>query len=151
MTVKQKRVGRSASHALYLADLRAAGREGMELAAIAEKHGVTRAGVHYMLRVLREDGLAVTRWLGGSRPAVWFAAEHAPPDQGQPVNARTIVTASKHAARLDPDEPAIVPPGVVIQVCPASRDFRFSADPALAGRGQITRDWRERRLQEVRR
>lgn len=151
MTVKIKGTARSASHGLYLADLRAAGREGLEVAAIANKHGVTAAGVHYMLRVLRIDGLAVARWLGGSRPAVWFAIEHAPPDHGRPVNARTIVTASKHAARLDPAAPAIVPPGVVVQVCPASRDFRFSADPALAGKGQITRDWRERRLQEVRR
>ena len=142
---------RALDRGAYLADLTAAGSAGLAVADLAEKYGTSKEQCLQVLATLRHAGQAASVWRGGSTPARYYASQHAPTDAGRPVNARTVMTAKKHAARLDPAAPAIVPPGVVVQVCPASRDFRFSADPAVAGRGVITRDWRERQLQETQR
>jgi hypothetical protein len=89
----------------------------------------------------------VSVWKGGKNPGRYYLAEFAPVER--PADAHTVV-ANKQAARLDPDAPAIVPPHVKPTICPSGRDHRFTADPSLAGRGVITSDWRERRLQEAR-
>ena len=48
--------------------------------------------------------------------------------------------------RLDPTAPAIVPKGLKPIICPSPKLDRYTADPAIAGRGVITEDWRNRRF-----
>ena len=140
---------RGLARAAYLVDLAAAGRAGLAALDLAEKYSIRKFSVIQVLANLRHCGAVVSVWKGGKTPARYYLTECAPAER--PADKHSVVTNNKHSARLDPDAPAIVPPGVVVQVCPASRDFRFSADPAVAGRGVITRDWRERQLQETQR
>lgn len=139
---------RGEARADYLADLEAAGRAGLAAQELADKYGIQRYTVIALLGLMRHAGQAVSVWTGGNTPARYYATKYAPAER--PANKHTVV-ASKQAARLDPDAPAIVPPGVKRTVCPSGRDHRFTADPLLAGRGVISGDWRERRLQEAQR
>lgn len=140
---------RGEARADYLADLEAAGHAGLAAQELADKYGIQRYTVIALLGLMRRDGQAVSVWAGGSVPARYYATQYAPAER--PANKHTVVTNNKHSARLDPSAPALVPPGVKLTVCPSGRDHRFTADPHLAGRGVISNDWRERRMQEVQR
>jgi transposase-like protein len=48
-------------------------------------------------------------------------------------------------------KPAANYAGVKVTVCPHGIDYRFTADPSIAGRGVITQDWKNRRLMEAQR
>lgn len=141
---------RGESRGIYLVELKAVGRAGADAAAMAEKFGVSRAGVMYMLKLLRDESVIEFRWAGGKVPARWYALGMAPAPVDRAANRHTV-SANRQQLKLDPEAPVVVPPGVTVQVIPAGYDHRFTADPALAGRGVISRDWRERRLQESQR
>jgi len=68
----------------------------------------------------------------------------------QPAGADTRTTV-RHVTAMATRGPAIVPDNVRIVQGPAFRDTRYAADPSIAGRGQITRDWQERRLADAQR
>lgn len=140
---------RGAARADYLADLEAAGRAGLAAQALADKYDIQRYTVIALLGLMRRDGQAVSVWTGGNTPARYYATQYAPPARA--ADKHSIVTNNKHSARLDPDAPAINHGQVQVQICPAGRDHRFTADPLIAGRGVISSDWRERRLQEAQR
>jgi hypothetical protein len=139
---------RGLARAAYLVDLAAAGHAGLSAIDLAEKYGIQKFSVLQVIGQMRHAGTVVSAWKGGSNPGRYYLAEFAPAER--PADKHTV-TSSKLAARLDPAAPAFVPPHVKPTICPSGRDHRFSADPSLAGRGVISADWRERRLQETQR
>jgi hypothetical protein len=135
--------------ALLLRAIQEAGAAGIGTDALATASGTSYCNVTNALRGIKADGLVCMVRYAWRTPAMWYAPEHAPQ---QPARARGAAAgeagaqASK-ALRLDPAAPAIVPPGLRVQVLPCGRDMRFSADPAIAGRGAISQDWMLRRQQ----
>lgn len=148
-TSKRRRIADRRPRALQMLD--AAGAAGLTLQQMAEATGSTENALRQALRRLQADGRAQRQWRGGRSPAVYYAAGVVPagppplalPARGQ--DSRTVSPKStSRALSLDPKQPAVVPPGVVVQVCVVGRDQRFSADPSIAGRGVISADWRAR-------
>jgi hypothetical protein len=127
--------------------IQAAGAAGIGTDALAVRSSTSPCNVTNALRPEHARGAVVMVRYAWRTPAMWYAPEHAPQ---QPARARGAAAgeagaqASK-ALRLDPAAPAIVPPGLRVQVLPCGRDMRFSADPAIAGRGAISQDWMLRR------
>lgn len=117
--------------------LREAGKAGMRPMDIAAQI----ARPDYALAALLRSGdiVRVTRGSTNSRYYVTGL---------QPAGADTRTTV-RHVTAKAARGPATVPDNVRIVCGPDFRDTRYAADPAIAGRGQITRDWQERRLADA--
>lgn len=134
--------------ATYLAKLRAAKGQGLLITEVAAAFNVKRPAAAYNLGQLRAGGHAAMRWRPGKNLSRWFAVEFAPDDIALPTVGRALSVKGSTPTRLPADAEVITPKHVRVQICPSGQDHRFTADPATAGRGVITADWRERRLQQ---
>jgi hypothetical protein len=90
-------------------------------------------------------------YVGGARGRVYYAVEHAPDHakretmkrKPKPPDAPSITISHRRLPAAVGE--AIVPPGVKVTICPAGLDQRFTFHPPKGWRGQITRDWMERK------
>lgn len=109
---------------------------GATLQDIAAASGVTVTSASRYVQRLMDLGRLQS---DGNRPA-WYTV---PELTGDKRPAQTAMVTPK-APR-----PAGIPKGVKFTRCPSGMDFRFTADPSIAGRGVISADWLERRLSEA--
>lgn len=72
----------------------------------------------------------------------WYLPQHKPSEP--PLQPATNVCVTPMPAAPKP-----AANGAVLVQCPAFEDRRFTFDPPPGWVGEITRDWRERRLQEM--
>jgi hypothetical protein len=140
---------------LVLQALARAERHGLNTQQVADVLRATRNRAGAVLTNLANAGLVYRRWHGGRAPAQWWLASHAPADASSIVGPRQRLHAVRQPpARvgLDPATPATNPHGVQVRVIPHGTDHRFTFTPPAGWRGgQITRDWRARRLAEAKR
>jgi len=139
--------------------VRAAGTAGIDVDTLAERLSLSR---DYVIDALNRLRLA-ERVSSGHDPAErsrrarrWWAPEFARAGLAAVMREQLEQQHAKRRAlselaqppsrrRLDPATPAVVPPGVRVQVCPSGRDQRYTFTPPPGWRGTITRDWIERR------
>lgn len=150
--------------ARVLRSAQAAGTAGVLIETLAELHpDIPSTSIFSALSMLRQRGqvAAITD------PAPWpahrrqryYAIEHAPDDwQARAPKPRAKPGATAHPyrgpvrghfrARLEHDQPTIVPPGVRVQVCPSGQDFRHTLRPGepVQGCGFVAK-WKRLRRQ----
>ena len=145
----------------------AAGTTGISASDAARARGIDiKTAYSFLMRMVGMGLIGFHQW--GDAQRRYYAPQHHPRAPGNgPACAAAVealraarttqargnalrVKTSATAGHVDFDAPAIVPPGLKVTICPAGRDFRFTADPSLAGHGAITQDWRARRLAEQR-
>lgn len=124
-----------------------AGQHGLNTQQVANVLRVTCNRASTVLCQLMRAGQVQRKCPGGRAPAHWWLAGQGPKVQ---VTSTAPRTRSQPPTRvsLPADATVIVPPGLQVTVCPHGVDNRFTFTPPKGWRGQITRDWRERRLQE---
>ena len=113
-------------------------KPGISTNEIAKQFDVTRDSVNKALHPLTSCGVVRMERKGRNAPGRWFIGP-------APVTQRAALTIRAKAVTLDPSAPAIVPAGVKVTVAPRPVD-RFAVSVPPGWSGQITRDWRERRL-----
>lgn len=147
-----------------LAALRAAGAAGMMRAEVfaachhtRERSTGTRMSVLWSAGLLRRrleptgrSGRYYRYWIAQAAPADAEAAPAPqrilPPHLVRPAGGSTAHLAPRQLAlrrlHLDHNQPTIVPPGVLVQVCPAGRDTRYTVAPGerVAGCGFVA-EW----------
>lgn len=140
---------RGAGREIVLAALRRAGAAGADSAALQQSlGGMTRAMLYWHVSALTREGLVTRSWSRGGASARWWLAALAPRVQTVPPAPRTCAQPPRRIS-LAADAPVIERDGVRVTLCPSNRDTRYTPDPAVAGRGEITRDWRARRAAEM--
>lgn len=140
---------RGYGHQRMLEVVRQAGAAGINALTASHVLGVSRDRATVLLGQLAKERKITRVWRHGKEMAIWYMPElaprmavidAAPRKRDQPLSRLT----------LPPDAPAIVPPGVKVTQCPHGVDSRFTFTPPPGWRGQITKDWRERRMREGR-
>ena len=124
-----------------------AGTRGMSTAELVDAFGDSVTTTSARMSWMERQGLAVSvsglinSGPRGHRLKTWFI-------KGSERTAQLKKAAAPVAKvfRLDPKAPAIIPKGLKPIICPGPRLDRYTADPAIAGRGVITEDWRNRRF-----
>jgi hypothetical protein len=133
----------------YMADARQAGAAGITSAGQSERHQCRQTTAARVINVMVTRGLLVGRHMGGSGKSratrTYFLPEFAPDVNAVAVVRKSAPKDRPATVRLGDGEP-IIPPHVKVQDCPSGKDHRFTFTPTAGWVGQITRDWRERRL-----
>jgi hypothetical protein len=125
--------------------VRAAGTAGMRPSAIADARGVKRPSVERPLaRLLKARRLVSVRV--SYRLVLLYAPEHAPKEPARVYAPLRRLTSIRDANVMVPQGDPIITPATKVTVCPSGTDQRFTFSPPPGWVGQITRDWRERRL-----
>lgn len=141
----QHRFVQGEARAAYLADLKAAGAAGLSTTAFMAKYGVTRNSV---TMTLNASGEVLCRRPHYNLPATWVLREFATADERRKIRQtltikpKALALAKDALAATQAREPKITRAKPFV-------DKRFAFDPPPGWVGQITRDWRERRLQEL--
>lgn len=95
-----------------------AGRAGIDSDAVAAALGVARHHAVVVLRKAQEAKLVAMKRLH-RRPALWFAAGVEPEDRASVLaTGKPLTVKTRERLVLRHDQPAIVPPGVRVTVCP---------------------------------
>jgi hypothetical protein len=129
--------------------LQAAGSAGMRPADIDRAFGQRCGASGGLLAALLRRG-AIVRVVSTKRDVRYYVAGLQPAGADTRTTTRDLPTlAGPGTKRIAADAPVIVPPGLQVTICPSGRDTRYTPDPAIAGHGQITRDWIDRRLAEA--
>lgn len=133
---------------LVLDHLRTTGA-GLTYTQLSAALGIDRKRVSSACGRLVERKLAA--YVADGRSSLYYAAEHAPAGamteikpKARKVSPAPGITIS-HARIKPPTGEVIVPAGVKVTICPSGQDQRFTFHPPKGWRGQITRDWMERK------
>lgn len=128
-----------------------AAHRGMLTSEIARARNITVSSAGNILARLIAAGKCVSVFIDGKTKRYFvpqYAPAHVEPVAQQLLQkaARPPTTIRISPSRMDPDAPPIITERTKITVAKAPPG-RFEFDPPPGWRGQITRDWRERRLQ----
>ena len=140
-----------------LADLRRAGSAGLSSTTLAARLEWSKAETQSALKRYRRAGLVLSD--GPVHRMMWFAADLAPPTVRaaaqaaasaaravpRPAQVITVPKVPPKGMALARDAVAVVPPTVVVQVCPAGRDTRYEATPDELAAGFYASEWRRLR------
>lgn len=128
-----------------------AGASGITSSDVAHARGITQQSAAILLGRMAADGLLVNV-RRSHKDSRYYLPEHAPTLNAALKEKKIQPLTSIRAAnvRLDPGAEAISTPATKITSVKAPPG-RFEFQPPPGWKGQITRDWRERRLQEAQR
>jgi hypothetical protein len=125
--------------------VREAGESGMQPSQIAKARGVNRQSVERPLqRMLRDKRLVNVR--PTYRHSLYFAPEFAPKVDEKPAQRMTSIRDAN--ARMPAGDPIITAATKITRETAPLGRYEFKSPSGWTG--QITRDWRERRLEQQR-
>lgn len=139
----QHTMGHGEAQAAYLADVAAAGPDGISTNALMAKYGVTKTSVS---QTMHKTGEIFCRRKGRGSPGVWVLKRYATPTEAETM--RKSLTIKPQSVRQDGSAPAAMPKGgPKITRAELFVDRRFTFTPPPGWVGEITKDWRARRLE----
>lgn len=132
-----------------LAMLQRAGSRGITTTDVSHQRSVANATAYATLQRLVQRGRAVNV-VYGHRDSRYYLPEHAPAERPQQLRPRQRMTSVRDENTRLPleGEPIITERTKVTRAAPFV-DRRFAFEPPPGWRGQITQDWRERRMREA--
>ena len=131
-----------------------AGAEGISAAELAHRRGTTQASAYETLKFMTKIGKCVNR-----RPSYkvsrYYLFEHAPAVSVPAVTAQ-LQPSKKYATTISAPSRTLFAPDAVAIITDCTKITsvkaplgRFEFEPPPGWKGQITRDWQDRRLREI--